>query len=188
MNLSFFDISHFSNGLLLLCISVMGNYASQTLGCQTQKLLENNMFVKKFVIFMIIYFTLNITNKEVVHPVEQLSLSFVLLIFFILFTKMNFTFTIIVFILLCTSYVIQNGISYYQQKNVNNQNGEIVNTLLNYNYILGLAINVITIIGVISYYLKEKKEKKQFSLYYFIFGKKVCDSFKLSRSYSPATH
>jgi len=178
MNLDIFNMSHFSNGLLLLCISVMGNYVSQTLGCQTQKLLANNMFFKKFVILMIIYFTLNVTNKDVVHPLEQLSVSFVLLLFFILFTRMNLTFTIIVFMLLCTSYVIQNGIHYYQENNVNNKNDGIVNTLSNFNNILGMAINFITIVGFILYYLKERKEKKRFSFYYFIFGKKICDSLK----------
>ena len=178
MDLSLFDISHFSNGLVLLCITVMGNYTAQTLGCQTQKLLSNNMFFKKFVILMIIYFTLNVTNKDVVHPLEQLSVSFVLLLFFILFTRMNLTFTITVFILLCTSYVIQNGVSYYKQNNVNNKNDGIVNTLSNFNNILGMAINFITIVGFILYYLKERKEKKRFSFYYFIFGKKICDSLK----------
>ena len=81
MDLSLFDISRFSNGLILLCITVMGNYTAQTLGCQTQKLLTNNMFLKKFVIFMIIYFTLNLTNRNPIHPIEHLSMSFVLLIF-----------------------------------------------------------------------------------------------------------
>jgi len=178
MNLDFFDISHFSSGLLLLSVSVMGNYVAQTLGCQTQRLLENNMFAKKFVLFMIIYFTLNITNNDNAHPLQQLSTSFLLWIFFIIFSKMNLTFTIVIFLLLSISYTIQNFKNYYKDNDQFNKNKEIIEKLEKYNKYLGASISLLTIIGFLFYFIKERKEKKNFSFYYFIFGKKTCDSLK----------
>ena len=178
MNLDFFDISHFSNGLLLLSVSVMGNYIAQTLGCQTQRVLENNMFAKKFVLFMIIYFTLNITNKDNVHPLQQLTTSFFLWIFFIIFSRMNITFTIVVFLLLSVSYTIKNFQKYYTENDDFNNNKELIEKLQKYNKYLAASISLLTIIGFTLYFMKERKEKKNFSFYYFIFGKKTCDSLK----------
>ena len=41
---------------LLLILSVCGNFLAETLGCQSQKVLEN-MFVKHLLLFFMIYFT-----------------------------------------------------------------------------------------------------------------------------------
>ena len=178
MNIDFFDISHFSSGLLLLSVSVMGNYIAQTLGCQTQRVLENNMFAKKFVVFMIIYFTLNITNKDNVHPAQQLTTSFFLWIFFIIFSRMNLTFTIVVFLLLSISYTIKNFYEYYKENDDFDKNKELIEKLEKYNKYLGASISLLTITGFLFYFMKERNEKKNFSFYYFIFGKKTCDSLK----------
>ena len=46
----------YTKGLLLLSLTVMGNFVAETLGCSTQKLLNTNRIAKLSIIFFLIYF------------------------------------------------------------------------------------------------------------------------------------
>ena len=103
----------YSKSLLLLALAVMGNYVAETLGCETQYLLNNSMFAKHLCIIFIIYFTINISSDEAINPIKEMKSSLFLWILFILFTKMNIYFTIIAFSLLCLHFILGNFENYY---------------------------------------------------------------------------
>ena len=49
--MDYFDES--KKGIFLLILAVVSNFIAETMGCKTQKLLNNNMIAKHFVILFI---------------------------------------------------------------------------------------------------------------------------------------
>ncbi len=163
----------YTKGLLLLSLTVMGNFVAETLGCSTQKLLNTNRIAKLSVIFFLIYFTLNIASGidgKKVHPLTELKMTFLLWIAFIIFTKMGKVNTIIVFTCLCLHYLVSNFYKYYKDNNINDYNN-IIEVL---DKSLVIIILISTIIGFVSYVIKEKREHKRFSWYKFFIGVDHC--------------
>ena len=53
-----------------------------------------------------IFFALSFTSSDVVNPSTHVKKAFIVWIFYILFTKMNLTFTIATFLTLLTLYIV----------------------------------------------------------------------------------
>jgi len=102
------------NSVFLLVIGISGNFVAETLGCKTQKILTENMFAKHFVVFCLIYFALNFTTDKIENPFNTLKFSFLIWIFFVLFTRMKIEFTIIVFVLAAVLYFSVTLVDYYK--------------------------------------------------------------------------
>ncbi len=95
---------------------------------------------------------------------------------FIMFSRMNLNFTILVFSLLLLIYIVSITIKYLETTNPEHERltdlYQIRNNL--YNVVFSLII-----IGFTLYFLKQRKDhKKNWSTLKFIFGKRVCDSMK----------
>lgn len=163
-----------TKGLLLLALTVMGNFVAETLGCSTQNLLQHNRLAKLAIIFFIIYFTINVGSDwlgENIHPLYQLGASIVLWIIFIIFTKTTVLFKSIIFACLCLQYLLGNFHKYYNSNN----NTDYVNYIDIANKGLIIIIIMSGIIGFVKYILKEKKEHKDFSWWKFFVGVDHCD-------------
>lgn len=165
-------------GIFLLILAIAGGFISQTLGCETQKMLTYNMFVKHFIIILILYFTINFTNTdETIHPFYMLRLVLVIYILFLLFTKMNIEFTIVVFCLLTIAYVNSTFIDYYIKNTPENKNK--IETLEKIQQIIYVLIIIFIIMGFGFYANKQyKSHYKSWSSIKFIFGVTNCDSMK----------
>ena len=172
------DYDDIMKGILLLVLAVAGNFVAETLGCKTQKLLSENMFVKQTIIFIIVYFVINFTNSDdSVHPLKILKTTLSIYILFILFTKMNVQFTLIVFSLLIISYVISIFIDYY--KKITPEDKKKINLLKKIQNMLYILMISFILIGFGLYYNKQSMEhKKDWSAFKFIFGVNKCASLK----------
>lgn len=114
-------------GIFLLIIAVCGNFVAETLSCQTQKLLSENMFAKNFII-MIIYFAIGFTSDTIINPLILLSQTIMIWVFFIFFNKMTLPFTITSFIGLFGIIFLNNYIKYYKDKD-KDKNKDIILSL-----------------------------------------------------------
>ena len=167
-------IDELIKGIFLLIMAVSGNFAAETLGCKTQKLLSENMIAKHIVIILIVYFAIDFTSGESNTPSEVMILSGTIYLLFILFTKMDITFTIIVFSLLIITYVITNYINYYKENN--EMNIDIIRLEKIRNYLYAFII-ILILIGFILYLIKQKREhSKDWSSLKFLFGITKCKS------------
>lgn len=160
--------------IFLLLLAIFGNFVAETLGCKTQQLLSNNMFIKQFIILLMIYFTLSFIEDVKTHPLNNMKYSISIWILFLMFTKMHLVMTIISFILLLINYVIHTFIEYYSQDYLQNKN--IINNLTKFYNLINIINILIIIIGFIKYYDKQYIERKNdnFNLSKFIFGIKKC--------------
>lgn len=163
----------YTKGLLLLALTVMGNFVAETLGCNTQRILNKSRIAKLTVIFFLIYFTINLTagiEGVQTNPLNQLLATSVLWIAFIIFTKTTIVFKLIIFISLCLHYILGNFNNYYHENNINDYIPFI--TIIDKS--LMVIIFITTILGFIDYIIKEKSEHKRFSWYKFFIGVDHC--------------
>jgi hypothetical protein len=169
--------------VLLLTLAVSGNFVGNTLGCKTQYHMTNNMYVKHFVLFLIIYFTLSFTSDEKENPMEMFKNSLIIWICFLIFTKQNITFTAISAFLFFGTYIVHNFIEYYNKLILENKDDnkyiKINDKLKILRYWMFITAFITLIIGFLTYY-KEKKEEysDNINFFKFIFGKIKCNSLE----------
>ena len=160
-------------GLFLLFLVVSGNYIGNTLGCQIQKLFTYNMKVKEILVFLLIYFTLNVVDNEKLSPMHHLKVALKIWVLYILLTRMDVNFSIIVFGLLGLIYVINQHIDY--KKNNDGLTKEEEEKYLKIMGILEKIVIALSIIGFVTYMISKKKEyKKKFSFQKFLLGSRKC--------------
>lgn len=174
--------------LFFLILAICGNFLAETLSCQTQKMFKN-MYAKHVILFFLIYFTINITTnttEEPADPAVELRDAGILYIAFHLFTKMDFTFSFIIFMMLCAIYILGNYRELYNHRKEKLKKDpkmkELVwdyakktkeiqkyQTWLYYGSIGGILL------GSFIYLLRKKKEYgSRFSLYTFFEGVEHC--------------
>jgi hypothetical protein len=166
-------------GIFLLILAVSGNFIAETLGCKSQKLLSENMYVKNMIIILIIYFSLGLTNEDnSIAPHEMMKTSLSIWIFFLIFNKMSLPFTITSFLLISIILIIKNYKDYYEAKDKKKNRDKIIQlkNIASKIFILNLLV---IIVGFILYFRKQYSEhSSDFSFISFIFGKAQCQSMK----------
>lgn len=163
-------------GVFLLILAISGGYTAETLGCKSRKLLGNNMLVKHIVSIFILYFSIGIFSKEKKNPTDTFKVTITIYSLFILFSRMNIYFTIVVFLLLAINYIIWNYIDYYKTKDKNDN--KIDKLIKTQNNIFKIII-ILIIIGFILYTIEQYGNyKKEWSTIKFLFGTKKCKSLQ----------
>ena len=107
---------------------------------------------------------------------KELKFAFNIWILYIMFTKINLFFSLIVFTLFTINFIIQNYIDYYQSLKNNNKK-KLVQKLTKIHSIINTIIVILLLIGFINYFFKQYNDyKKDWSFLKFIFGKTECAS------------
>jgi hypothetical protein len=175
INYNFENVNGLIKSIFLLLLALSGGYVAQTLGCKTQKLLTENMYVKHIVIIMLVYFTSSVFSEDK-NPNENIKTSILIYLFYLLFTKMNIYFTISVFILLGINYILSTYVKYYEKQEIEEAR---IDLFKDYQKKLTIGAAVLVITGFTLYANEKYKEYgKGFSLKTFMFGVLTCDSLK----------
>ena len=170
------------DGLFLLLLAISGNFIAETLGCQTQKLLTESIMAKQLMTFFIIFFTISYSNKDIDSPQSKLTKASLVYGFFLLFTKMNLTPTIIVLVLLVGLYIAGIYKNYYNalynQKHSKNDirpHQENIKQITKIQRITMIGIIAVIISGFFLYYKEKRIEyNNSFDFAKFIFGVVKC--------------
>ena len=162
-------------GLFLLFLIVSGNFIGNTLSCQIQELFTYSMAVKELLVFLLIFFTLNVVDNEKTSPINHLKVSVKIWLLYILLTKMDLKFSILVFTLLGSIYVINQHIEY--KKRLDDITKEEEENYFKIMKIIEKIVIGLSIIGFVTYLMEKKKEyKNNFSIKKFLLGKRRCKS------------
>ena len=167
--------------IFFIFLGLIGNIGLKLLGCPLQKLLENNIFARQFAYFIVILFTSSFLDDGKSSPRHHFKNAFLVYLFILVFTKMKIFYTIIVFFLILSIYVLHLYIRYYKNK-INNKNSltdnyyiQLNKKLENINKILIYISIIILIIGFTNFLFYKKKEYgNKFDIIQFIFGIKYC--------------
>lgn len=174
--------SYIIKGIFLLILAISGNFVAETLGCKTQKILSENIYMKHLVILFILYFSVGFASDEPEHPLNILKMAFYIYILFLFFTKMNLYFTGVVFLLLSICYILSTFIDYYEYTGIHTD--ITIDTLTNIRKMIYISLMPIIIIGFILYFKNKRNEyKTTWSTLKFIFGKVNCNSMKMIKKY-----
>tara|TARA_Y100000817_G_scaffold311796_1_gene304524 strand:- start:5834 stop:6370 length:537 start_codon:yes stop_codon:yes gene_type:complete len=166
-----------TKGVFLLILAISGNFVAETLGCKTQKLLTNNMVAKHMVSIFVLYFSLGLFSDKKADPKQTIKMTLIIYIMFVLFTKMDIKFTIIVFSLLAINYIISNYVDYYNTFEESSDEYKKVQTLNKIQRYLITMIGILIIIGFTLYFKKQYKDyNKNWSTKHFLLGIKNCKS------------
>ena len=162
-------------GIFLLILAISGNFLAETFSCKTQRLLTNNMLAKHLFGIIILFFTIDFTTSSTPQtPASNFKQAIMIYFIFLLFTKMNLMFTVLVFVLLTAVYVINSYITYYQKTN---PKSDKIQEFTRLRKLLTVTLLGLILLGFIVYYRKQSRDHgKKWSLQKFIFGITKCAS------------
>ena len=149
------------------------NSANMLFGCRLQHALRNNLYFRHLVTFGYVLFISVYADQAFAASSFWSLFGYALLIYgwFILTTRIHHILLLLVLILLMYVYVL--GI-----KKKKADESETKNLELHQRYAV-YGVGVVTLVGVLFYYWKQRSDKKhKFSMIKFVFGKTVCDSAK----------
>jgi hypothetical protein len=177
-----------SFNVLIIFLLITGNYLSELIPCNIQKILSSKigMLLKHIIAYFTLVFFVSLDQIEIKDSIEQIfKKSFIIYLLFILLTKNNkYTFLIVIILLLIT-YIMY--IVYKNYSNRRDLSKKQKKFLLNYkkiNTIFNYIIFIILIIGFISYMGEKKYEyKSKFSYIDFILGLQKCSFSKSNISF-----
>ena len=162
-------------GIFLLILAIAGNFLAETFSCKMQNLLTNNMLAKHCFGIIILYFTIDFTTSaDPQTPASNFKLALIIYSLFLLFTKMNLVFTILVFSLLAAIYTVNSYINYYQKTDPKSTE---IKKLMKRRTHMSIALLGFLLMGFILYFVKQRREhRKNWSTAKFIFGVTKCAS------------
>jgi hypothetical protein len=170
--------------VFLLLLAVSGNFIGETMSCQSQKFLSENMFAKHFIIVSMLFFTMTLTNTEVVNPLVTFGWALIYWGLFLLATKTHLVATIVLFLVLGSIFVLQNYAAYLEKELEKEENSQFEKDIDN---IEGYAIPILTyaflgilVIAFIAYFVKQWRDHRaNFNPLKFLFGVPKCGQSKL---------
>ena len=164
---------NYITAVFLLILAVCGNFVAETLGCQMQRLLTNNMYAKHLIIISLIYFTINFTGDKAENPIEHLKKTMIIYVLFIIYSKTNIYFSSIGFLLLIVNYTLHTYITYYETI----KDTEHLEELNKYKNITMHTFIIVTLMGFTQYAIYQYSERREkFNPITFLFGKIKCDN------------
>ena len=164
-------------GIYLLILIIIAGDTASTFSRQGHKFLQYNYIAKHVIIICIIYFTIDYSNSKVFHPMQTLLLTGLIWLFYILISKQNLTFTIIIFGLITLIYFLYDFMNYYKDQIKQTKDKELQSKIDTLDKIITYTTYIIigiSVIGFLKYYSFQKGVRKnKFQNNKFIFGSKI---------------
>lgn len=160
-----------TRGLFLLLLSILAGFFIPTMSCQVQRRLKQSIWIRYIVLFCLAYFTVNFTGSAKQSPASQLKNTAYMVALFVVFNRMDFNFTALVFIALTALLFMEHWIQYYSDENDRQRELDNVRRLQEGTY---YAIYMLLIVGVSMYATRKYRAKRDFSWTTFFLGKPHC--------------
>ena len=126
------------------------------------------------ILLFLIYFTIDLTEKKNEHPIELIKKTFIIWLLFVIGTKTHYKFTYLIIILLFALYMIDEYELYLKDKE-KKYDKKLFEKIKLYTEYSTLAV---LLSGFFVYLSKQKRDKKDFSYFKFIFGTTKCSKIK----------
>ena len=163
-------------GVFLILLLAYGNLIGNTLGCQIQKYIYDNIYIRHLFLFLTLYFATNFVNQNYnISPHIKLLYSLIIYLIILVTGRMDLKFTLISFTLITILYIIITYIDYYNKQKDDHQ--ILIQNLYDAKNIILTIIILVVIIGFSKYLIEKKKEyKSDWRMSKFIFGLTKCQS------------
>lgn len=176
------NIVKMGTSLFLFYLLISSNFLDTLYSCRTQYVLTNNMFIKHFIGLFTFYISVVLVNEDKQSPLDQIGISIILYILFIMTTRCDSRVFIILIILLFSGFIMDKIKNFYFNDSKHLDIKQHISTIQTSIYIIAM---IITIYGCIVYLGRKKIEyKKDFSYYIFIFGKPDCKFTQIRKTFN----
>ena len=169
------EYSEAIKGLFLLILAISGNFVAETFGCQTRRLLGENQAVKHTLAFLILFFSIDFVSASGASPVSpfsSLAMAGVIYAMFVLFTRMDVSFTVVSFLMLLGIYFTMSYSSYLAKIGAKTPSQSLMGST---ESALTILLICTVLWGSVSYYLRQRKEhSKGWNPIKFLFGTAAC--------------
>jgi len=177
-------------GLFLFYFIISGNYLGELMACNLKQVLTENMYIKHIVGFFSLFLTLTLTVSKHRSLKEILLISIILYVWFLLTTRTNVYFTLLIMVLLFGSFMLQiykdrvktaykkekkSKKKTKKQEQLQKQHKEQLELIKKWEDISILVFLIVCVLGVFIYIYKQMNERQDFSFNTFIIGKPTCD-------------
>ena len=171
--------------LFLKFAIIAGGYVTQVIPCQTQRVLENNIFSKHIIGFLLAFAFIMLEggwgfNEELEksHPdndwsngnaLESMVFALILYLVFLLTAKMKLIPNLILYALLFSLYIFNTQKNYWKNRDlITEQQNNTYEKIIDYLIYISIAVGVY---GIIDYFIYKKKSYgKNFTVFKFLVG------------------
>jgi hypothetical protein len=172
------SVSDLTIPLFALYLLVFCNFTKETMGCRLSNVLDNNMYAKHFISFLLLFFLVIIIDPENSEKsiLINFGLTIVIYMLYMMTTRVSFPIMIILLIITMIIYIL----SKLAKKKLEEKKEDEYNNLKLTQNILFIIFIILGGIGFSLYFYEKYMEYKgKFSILKFIFGNPVC------RKYTP---
>ena len=161
--------------LAALYFLISSNFLGELFTCSLRKELSNNMITKHVLVFITLYISVIMTSN-----IEQFSskilATLLVYIWFLITTKCSAGFVLTILIIICLCYCINEYITSISSKDPEKkQHFDQLKSKI--NRLVLLTSVILSIIGFVLYFLKQKKDhSSNFNYIKFIFGTPNCSN------------
>ena len=169
--------------IFILLLIISANYLADLFPCRLRDLLEHNIYIKHLFGYLTLLFFVSITLDNIGSSVNELiKNSFVLYLYFVLLTKNNKYFFILICIVLAFIYLAHIELKLLKKKENKNDTEKLFLDIyekrkdkFGLDTILHYLILILLVIGTLTYMGEKKIEyKDKFNYLTFFLGKQVC--------------
>lgn len=152
-----------SKVLLIFYILIANNYTQDLLGKQFRSFLEENRMMQHIIAFILLLVIINLFSG-INNPEKLLAFSFIGYTWFILSTKLDIQWNLIIIMLLFIGFLYESSINEYEMKIEKDENlskkikKNIIDKDTRYKIYIGIIILIVTIIGI-AFYNNKKHEQ-----------------------------
>lgn len=159
--------------LFMFFLAVSANYIGGLFNCGLQDLLTQNVYMKHFVGFMLLYFSIvTVYVDQAFHPVYLLGVCSLLYLMFLIFTRCAVPWSLFALMITFISIVVRSSHLYYEKKGVSEKTLKALD--LTQTILQGLATGFI-LLGFFVYLGKKSNEiPTDWSWSRFILGTSKC--------------
>jgi hypothetical protein len=173
------EVSNLLIPLFALYLLIFCNFTKETLGCRLTNVLDNNMYAKHFITFLLLYFLVIVTDSNNLENGVFISLGWTVVVYiiFMITTRVSFPIMIVLLILMMASYILGNT----AKKRLDEKKEDEYKKLKSAQNIMFILLITFTTTGFMIYMIEKYREYKgTFSIVKFLFGNSKC------RQYTPA--
>jgi hypothetical protein len=174
----FNNVSDLTIPLFALYLLVFCNFTKETMGCRLSNVLDNNMYAKHFISFLLLFFLVIIIDPENSEKsiLINFGLTIVIYMLYMITTRVSFPIMIMMLIIMMIMYIL----SKLSKKKLEEKKEDEYNNLKLTQNILFIIFIILGSIGFSMYFYEKYREYEgKFSVLKFIFGNPVC------RKYTP---
>lgn len=162
------------NALILIVLLVLGRFISKSIRCETKSQLTNNIWVRNAVIYTFIVMSLSIRQKNIKSILSQLLFGITVLMFALMFVKLNAEIMLLVLVLLCAGTLLNKTVE-FDHTDDDDDTWYHINRKTRKNIVKGLRLSAfITLFLGFSHTLYKERKNPDFNLVKYVFGGESC--------------